>query len=193
MSRSSWSNDLIATELLKLIAINEGVMPTDTELRDWGYVPLASAIGRSGLAYREWAERLGAEVKDSRSSRSYAIEEWVRDQLIRRRHTAELTRHKESYDILVDGAIRVEVKSSPWKEDRDQGVYGYAFTMGTDPISREFDIGVLVGVDSQNTPERVYIAPAARLRQYTVTVTGAKQWRQYLNAWRYIRHFEHTS
>ena len=183
-----WNDARIREHLQRVVMEgNAGVMLSDGDLLEMGEGSLARAIARSDHSYREWADMIGAEIKDTNVSRSYDIETWVKGELEARGHKVEYTTHKCPYDLLVDGKIRVEVKSSPWKASKKAGTYGYAFRMGRNPQHRAFDVGVFVGVDEDNNPERVYIMPAARARQTTVTITASASWNKYLSAWRYCK------
>lgn len=180
--RQQWTEERIERELKVLIS-QFGRMPSVSEMNAQSQMSLSNAINRSSLSFREWAKRMGAEVKVSETQRSYEIECWVRDELDRRGHTAEMTETRCPYDILLDGRKRVEVKmASKYISSRyPNGVFIFSF--GKDVTHRKIDVSVLVCVDEHDTPIKVYILPKRFCNQQTITITGSHRWTPFLNAW----------
>jgi len=172
--RIKWSDNLLAAEIRKY---SDGVhMPNSKDLRLSEQNRLVCAISRHPLKWRWWASRLGLALKRSNTQRSYEQEQNIASMLRRTGHTASLTPAKCPHDILVDGAVRVEVKIA-----RKFLKQGHIFCFGR--ADREFDFAVLVCVDASDHPIRTLILPASRCRQQTITVTNAEQWCQWDDRW----------
>lgn len=183
-----WTDDAIGDALMELAEVY-GRMPTCKEMEEArGSKDLVQAITGHELKVDGWAERLGLEQVEYTGRRGKRIEEWVKRELERRGHTAELTHMKCPYDLIVDGCKRVEVKLSRPYENKKHRVRGHLFTFGRRPQRRGIDFAVLVCVDEEDNPTATYVIPERYCRQQTVTITGSKRWVRYLNAWRYIKY-----
>lgn len=110
---------MIAEELVT-IGKQIGKMPSVSYLRETGRNGLMCAITRRG-GFLKWSERLGLNRSTSDSDTGWEGEKMVESILAR--HLLPVSKPgavKSPYDLLVDGCLRVDVKSARFAE------YGYS-------------------------------------------------------------------
>lgn len=161
-----------------------GRMPSVPELNALGAGQLANQACRT-LGMRGWADRLGAEPKDSETRMGQRWEAYVFTMLVGEGFNVSRQTTKAEFDLLVNGSIRVNVKSARWNEyPTKTGVCsGYFFGIGKS--WERCDLFALVADDGSESP-RVLWVPAAEAQQQTITLTR----RHRFNAMNDIRVFE---
>jgi len=180
--RKSWDDGEIERDL-KVEAKKYGRMPTANELSSAGKGDLANAIRRSELLFRGWAKKIGVPLKHCETHRSFKMEQWVKAELEERGHGVELTTAKCSYDLLVDSSLKVEVKMAKRTIVTQRSIDAFVFSFGAKPESRDIDFAVLVCVDKDDNPLKVYVLSCEFCQQQTISITGSHRWKPFLNAW----------
>ena len=175
-----WTNDMIAHHTRRLS--QGGFMPSCKELRRLGRNDLACAIARTG-GLKAWAVRLGLQLQECDTTRGNRMESRVAQKLREQGHEVRLTTCKCPFDLLVDKAVRVEVKMArKYLPPNSHGGGCYTFNFGSHSDTRVFDVAVLVCVDQDDAPTAFYLLPKDRCRE-TVTITAAPTWEQYREKW----------
>jgi len=115
MTRTKWTNELIAERILK-VAGNSGVMPTNTFLTQSNQCDLANAISKNG-GFIAWAGQLCLSRKNSDSDTGWGGELAVKALLERRGFAVERsTAVKWPHDLLINGCLRVDMKTANYAE-----------------------------------------------------------------------------
>ena len=177
--RQTWTDQRIEKKLREYIS-RLGRMPSASELRVRGDNPLACAISRSGRSFYEWAGFLGVPIKGSETKQGFVQETRIQQKLAGLGHSSELTSVKESFDLLVEGRIRVEVKMAT----KYRGYY--IFNFGKKASLRGFDLAILECFESAGELAKTYLIPAEHCRTQTVTITGSHRWVPWLERWELI-------
>lgn len=113
--RKQWTEETVRAEA-SAVARLLGHFPTNTYLRDTGRNDLASQITKAG-GYVKLAAELGFARQHSDTDTGWQGEREVAEKLKRLGH--EVTKPsgvKSPYDLLVDGAVRVDVKAANYAE-----------------------------------------------------------------------------
>lgn len=109
--RTMWTNESLETSILEIIN-GSGVMPSNSYLEHIGRCDVASQISRRG-GFVFWAKKLGVKRESSDSDFGWAGEESVSKKLDSLGfETLRPNGVKCPYDILVDGIVRVDVKTA---------------------------------------------------------------------------------
>ena len=113
--RKSWTEQKIAAELSAVIAV-DGMMPSNNRLKQLGRSDLANQVSRRG-GFLDWAKRLGAQRGQSDSDTGWDGEIALAGKLTIRGYTVErMQAVKAPYDLKVNGALRIDVKSANYAE-----------------------------------------------------------------------------
>lgn len=161
-----WTTERIDSEVRIIAARFYGRMPSATELRMADMNSLACAIGRQAGGYRGVAKRLGLPLKDSCTAFGQDWEMYVEAVLKNLGHAAERQTTRASFDLLVNGKVRVNVKSARYHE------YGpcKGFFFGISDTWKRCDVFALVKVDGPTPP--ILWVPSSEAQQQTITLTG---------------------
>ena len=121
-----WTDEKIAEGIMRIASRYEPPrMPTNREVIDAeGNYKLANAIQKHG-GYSEWADRLGLAQGYSETTLGIAYEHRVAEALKRMGHTVEFTSMKYAYDLLIDGVVKIDVKTAKRSYVRNSAVYSY--------------------------------------------------------------------
>jgi hypothetical protein len=176
--RTKWTDEKIATELNAVIA-GTGIMPSAYELRGLGRNDLACALSKRG-GFLFWAERLGVSRVHSDSDTGWDGEklfvELAQSQGIQADRSTAV---KAPYDVLLDGILRVDVKSANYAEYGP--CRGWFYRIGKIP---QADIIVCLQLDTRNFYGMPWtICPRTNV---TIAKSGGRR-RQFLNNWPLIR------
>lgn len=162
--RQSWSDAKII-EAIAPVASELGRMPSAPELKERRMSGLGCAISRTG-GFVAWAARLGLGLKASETLRGRAIESYAERYLSSLGFAAERQSTKSPCDLIVDGCVRVDVKSARHNAPTDSFVFGI-----NKPVA-SCDIYMLCGVDGRNEVLWRYFVP---WRRVTVTTLHLRQ------------------
>lgn len=162
-----WSDELVESEIRAISAERfGGRMPSAPELIDAGFQSLASRISRTKGGYRGLALRLGLGIKDSETAFGHVWESFIVEKLQAHGRTAVRQTTRAPFDVLVDGRVRVNVKSARWHE------YGpcKGFFFGISDTWKRCDVFALVKV-AESSQEILWV-PSCDAQQQTITLTG---------------------
>lgn len=161
MTRTKWTSELIAERILK-VAGSGGVMPTNTFLTQSNQCDLANAISKNG-GYIAWAEQLCLSRNQSDSDTGWLGEIAVKVLLESRGFAVERsTAVKWPHDLLVNGCLRVDVKSARFAEYG--ACKGWFYRIGKSP---QADVIALYQLDTSE----IYWLPWYLCPQTNVTIS----------------------
>lgn len=141
---------------------------------------LGVAVSRSGGTKR-WAEKLGVETKTCESKLGYEYEcECLSYLTSAFGYNCEFTMARYPYDILVNGNIKVDVKSS----NLYRGPQGNFYTFNLEKEKPTCDIFVCYCIDDGKT-EKVYVIPSCVLSGHTQLSIGQikSKYDKYIDRW----------
>jgi hypothetical protein len=114
-ARMKWDDETIA-DAIRGIAGKTGYFPSCGALRDMGRNDLACAISKSG-GFTQWALRLGVPRKQSDSDFGWDGEMRVQGMFLSRLFACVRSSGvRAPYDLLVNGILRVDVKTANYAE-----------------------------------------------------------------------------
>ncbi len=131
-------------------------------------------------------------------------ERWVVQELRRRGYIAEWIGGNSDYDVLLEGFIRVEVKSALLsRRGKNGNSYRWQFNLRRHGLDLDEDLLFLLcyGDDLSNPPQAVFIIPGRslpkRLTKIDITSRDPRayrgQWRRWLDAWDEVKHIRATT
>jgi hypothetical protein len=130
--RRTWSTAEVEAEATRL-ASTLGHFPTNSELRAIGRNDLAMQITRRG-GFAEMAKRLGIDRIESASDLGWDGERAVCERLTARGFSVTGSRGVRSpYDLIVDGVVRVDVKTAArttYRHNGDGSFSGWFYRIG---------------------------------------------------------------
>lgn len=172
-----WDEELITTEILKIANQFEPPrMPSAREAKEmYGGHGLSVAIGKHG-GYKYWADRLGLEQKHSETKLGLIGERHIAEVLFKRGHIVEMTPAKHPYDILVDGCVKIDVKTA--NESLIKGCPVHAYRLA----KREHTCDFYIFYEADT--EKIYVVPAHKCCGQVQVEMGSesKVYGSYLNA-----------
>lgn len=172
-----WTDDLIAENVLRIANMFEPKrMPSNREIIEIeGNHKLSMAVQKNG-GFTYWANKLGLEQKYSETKLGIVGEKCVADELSHRGHFVEMTSTKHPYDILVDGCIKVDVKTSNESYIRGCAVHAYRLAKR----QQTCDFYIFYEADTG----KIYIVPAHKCHGQVQVEMGndSKAYKQYLGA-----------
>lgn len=173
-----WTDELIATEVMKVAnQFNPPRMPSNSEaIVMTGSHALSNAISKHG-GYKYWAVRLGLEQKKTDTKLGVEGEKHIAEELFRRGYTVEMTSARHPYDILVNGCVKVDVKTANISYVRGYPIHSYRLAKGQPTC----DFYVMYEVDT----EKVYVVPSWKLLGQVQVGMGidSKLYKKYLEAY----------
>ena len=183
-----WDDVLIEKtikEVIKKAKIN--TFPTHSQIKKiTGNEALSCAISKHGGS-RYWAEKLGLEMKQSESKFG---EEYELECISRLKHygfRCEKTPVKYPYDILVENAIKVEVKCG----NIYHGKNGDFYTFNLEKSKPTCDIFVCFCLEDERTA-KVYVIPSSILSGNTQLSIGKhkSKYDNFINRWGLFREYD---
>jgi len=178
--KKRWTQELIESET-RLVIQTVGHFPTGNRLVEMGKHDLANAIARYAGGFTNLAKAMGMERRLCTSAFGWAGEEAVAAELRRRGFTATRTEGTQApYDILVNGAVRIDVKNARFADyaTSKQGYgRGWYYHLGKHV---QADLVALHQHDDGGT----YIIPWNIIPASSITVTrGGGKYSRYKDAW----------
>lgn len=178
-----WTFEKVEEEVLKISA-NSGIMPSFKTMNlETGNKGLSVAVSRYG-GYKVVAEKLGLKVKkcETEFGRNFEI---ICLQEIEKRFAfdCEQMTMKHPYDLLVSGAVKIDVKVS--KKTKAHNFYMYSFNL--EKKAQTCDIFVCYCIDDDKIV-KTYIIPAVVLSGKCQLSVGIERsiYDKYLDQWHYI-------
>lgn len=179
MARTKWDEQMIEKELFACInALDIRRMPTASELVSLGRNDLHIQVGRT-KTYRGWAEHLGLEMKTSSTLEGQINEDVVEVMLKDRGYTVENMSTKFPYDLLVNGAVKIDVKIANPFYVRGSRVH----TFGINKKNPTCDIYICLAFDEEKEVEKLLIIPSHKLRIKTLCIGKESKYDQYKDDW----------
>lgn len=165
--RTPWTDELVEAKILECVnGLELNRMPSRQEFHDfYGNDALTNRIRRSG-GYYDWAIRLGLKMKSSETQIGKDGELLAKELLERRGFTVERMTTRYPYDLYVDGAVKVDVKTAHLTQIKGYGCYSF----NLEKRAPTCDIYFLIALGIEN--ETVYIVPA--FANQTQICIGAK-------------------
>lgn len=164
-----------------------GEMPSSRDLRAAGMNAIACLISRRG-GFEQWAERAGLRLRDSCTKRGRAAELNSADWLAGLGFSVEKQTRKAPFDLLVDGRVRVNVKSGKHGSFEMPGggkCEGHFFGIGK--TWKHCDVFLLCAVADDGVVLSRHIVPSRYAQVATITLTPDGKYKEFRDAVHLIR------
>ena len=186
--KTRWSDDSIKEALQYMISkTGQSTLPTYEEIRQfYGNYKLSNAMRRNG-GPAKFAKELGLEVKDCESQLVFNYEDYFIDEMVKSGHICthvNILKDAYPYDVLVDNAVKVDVKVS-----RKFGNYGgspyYTFNLEKNNQTCDVYACYCIEEDKDNNAyvSKFYTIPASVLsgkRQLSIGM-GPGKYTEFMN------------
>lgn len=155
--RINWSDEKTKEAILKVKDFLElDRMPTRAEIENFYQDNrLSCRISKTGGFYH-WAKILGLEVKQSETGLGILMERYARNELLEKGYECELTSTKFPYDLLVNGRVKIDVKTG--RKTRTHGYGFYSFSL--EKKQQTCDLYIVYCLGENKNIEKTYIIPA---------------------------------
>lgn len=176
----------IAKEIL-LLSKRFNRMPSKSEVVEYcGDESLHNAIARS-YGYYEWAEKLNLNIKESETSMGVSYEDICFKMLEKKGYDIEKTPIKAPYDLIINGNVKIDVKSGCAYENNGSRVH----TFGINKVYPTCDLYIIYALDeSGRDVERILIIPSKYLKMNALNIGANSKYNKYLNKWDYIEQYD---
>lgn len=182
-----WNDDLIKQEILGAKSFYEiDYMPTRKMLKEYyqGNGLVVAISKRGGVMY--WAEKLGLQHMGVETELGEKFEVYTKRMLENEGCKAELMRRRYPYDILVDDAVKIDVKVSRLYRSRS----GDFHTFNLEKQNPTCDIYVAYCLSDDDRIERTYVIPAVKLKGIKQLSVGKEsKYDPYLDRWDLITQY----
>lgn len=167
-----WTDAILEEQLVGIIS-DSGVMPSAHELRKNGRNDIACQLSRRG-GFIAWADRLGVKRSHSDSDTGWRGEIALIEMLNNKGFaTSRPTAVKSPFDILVNGILRIDVKSAEFAEYGP--CRGWFYRIGKFP---QADVLALYQLDTKDC----YFIPWQICPKTNVTISrGGGKYKAFLN------------
>jgi hypothetical protein len=160
--RRRWDDESIAAALRPLIQKYQR-MPSAAEMRVAGKNALACAITRRG-GFEKWRRYMRASIKPSETTTGLRIQRVAARLLRAQGFRIDEQTTKAPFDLLVDGRVRVDVKSGSQYQN-----IGYIFALNK--RTPTCDVYMLATLNSKQRPLTWYFVPSDKAKIVTLTIT----------------------
>lgn len=191
VKRETWSKEKIIKELTFMIK-ETGLkrMPTSIEVSSfYGNYKLTNAISHRGM-WRELAEELNLEIKDSETAFGKTYESRAMEQLICMGYEVERMPQNFPYDLLVNGSIKIDVKVSKLYK----GTSGNFYTFNLEKPYAICDLYILY-LENTNLIKDILIIPSKFVVKNTQISVGEinSKYYKYSQRWDYLKEYTEFS
>ena len=188
MLKEKWDSEKIESSLKQMIQkTGQSYMPTHSEMIEFfGNNKLCNAVRRHG-GTKYWAEKIGFAQKQCESKTGSDYEQIFCNQVIEKFNVdAQLTPIRYPYDVLVDGSVKVDVKSGCTV---GSGSKYYSFNL--EKALQTCDIFAVYCLDENMNQAKMYIIPASVLSGKTQLAFGILKTKYsiYENRWDILNEF----
>lgn len=177
-----WTDELIGSEITELAdQFNPPRMPTKSEMVEMrGDYALSCAVSKHG-GFTYWANRLGLEQKHSDTLLGVEGEKTIANILETKGFDVKLTSVKHPYDLLINGCVKVDVKTAKVSSVRGYPIHSYRLAKR----DHTCDFYIFYEYDTL----KVYVVPAYKCQgQVQVGMgIGSKVYQKYLGAFDLIK------
>jgi hypothetical protein len=184
--RKMWTEERVERELLECIkTLQIDRMPTADELKSLGRNDLHIKISRT-RKYSGWAEYLGLSRKESCTLNGQNMEETMAEKLRQFGHEVERMTTKHPYDLLVNGTVKIDVKTGCAYDLRGSRVH----TFGINKKSPTCDIYICTALNESGTEiERTFVIPSHHLKVVSLSIGKDSVYNRFIDKWEYIDHY----
>ena len=179
--KMKWTEQTISNAILSIAnQFDPPRMPSNSETKAmYGNCALSNAICKNG-GYRYWAKRLGLEHGYSETIVGVKGEEHIAELLRSIGYHVQTTPTKFPYDLLIDGCVKVDVKSA--NTSYVKGCPIHAFRLAKK--QQTCDLYILYEADT----DAVYVVPAHKLHGQVQVEMGleSRMYRPYKDAYALI-------
>lgn len=183
---TKWTEDEIREGILEVVsALKLDRMPSRKEVvQHYNGSGLSEKISKEPGGWYKWADRLNLPIKESETGLGKKYESAASDTLIAIGHEAERMSQNFPYDILVDGAVKVDVKASHLYK----GTNGNFYTFNLEKKFCTCDIYILYLIGEVDEKDRTLIIPSAFVAKNTQISVGQANsiYYKYLERWDYV-------
>lgn len=181
-----WSDGMIADGIMEVVAGMElDRMPSYTECEQYfGNSGLVSAVSKHG-GWDFWAQKLNLDAKRSETYFGKSQEALVAGVLTEQGFSVQRTPQNYAYDLLVDNAVKIDVKASRLYQSKD----GQYFSFRVAKPYATCDVYVLCAMADASSVRTFYVIPSTFVmthRQISIGVLHSK-YDRFIDAWHYIR------
>lgn len=177
-----WTDELIAHSIMELANQFEPPrMLTKSEIEEMrGDYALTCAISRHG-GFEYWAKRLGLEQKRSDTAVGIEGERTVANFLESQGFEVKLTSVRHPYDLLVNGCVKIDVKTAKTSYVRGYPIHSYRLAKQ----DHTCDFYVFYEYDTL----KMYVVPAYKCQGQVQVGMGinSKAYQKYLGAFHLIK------
>lgn len=166
----NWTEEKIINALSKMVKeTKQKTMPTHTEIfAFYGDFKLTNAIRRHG-GTKYYANLLGLEIKRCESQFGEIYEDKFISELYKQLGlTGMKTLPRYPYDVLVENAVKIDVKVSKPVQTRNSAYY----SCNLEKKQQTCDIFVFYCIDAENEDAKMYIVPSSVLSGKTQFSVG---------------------
>lgn len=159
-----WTQDMIESNILetmKVLGISR--MPTRSEIILVVGNPTACKITKT-LGYYGWANKLGIPIKESESTTGRNGELYAKSVLEENGFCVEKMPTKYAFDLLVEGDVRIDVKTANLYHGKNGNFYSFA-TNKTVPVC---DVYILIANDLPK--KRLFVVPSYLVKQTQISI-----------------------
>ena len=183
-----WDDNAIADSIHEVIRLTgNNTLPTVKRLNEiTGNTSLSNAICKHG-GFKYWEKRLGLDKRYSETAFGHEYERKCISELIRLGYHCEHTSTRYPYDILINGNIKIDVKTS----NLFQGKGGMYYTFNLGKKMPTCDIFVCYCVNRAETV-KTYVIPSSVLSGKSQLSIGKEksQYDKYIDAWDIVSKFD---
>lgn len=164
-----WNRKLIIDGIYEVINYYElDRMPTRSEIESYYHNSrLTNKISKTG-GFDSYAKELNLQTKESESKLGIRFEKYIAELLEKQGFKTELTTVKFPYDILVNGRVKIDVKTGR-KVESKAGKY---YTFNLEKKQQTCDVCIAVCINSEKEVEKVYVIPASVMNGKTQLSVG---------------------
>lgn len=181
-----WTDEKIKEEIfsvMKILEINR--MPSSVEIERAGNCTLSSAIGKHG-GFNQWAKKLGLNQSKCQTRIGQIGECLIKELIENKGYKVEKMSSKHPYDLLVNGNIKIDVKTSNiFKSNKDWSSYSF----NLEKSKPTCDIYVFVCLNNKDV-ERILVVPSKFLKQTQLCIGGNSKYDFYKDRWDYIEQYD---
>ena len=152
-----WTRELVIGKIREVMQeLDVDRMPSRKECEAYfGNCALANVITKR-FGWYNLADELGLQVKKSETQTGKTIERVVSDMLVERGFIVDRMPQNFPYDILVNGCVKVDVKSSHLYH----GAHGNFYTFNLEKPFATCDVYILCELDGENNVSQVMVVPS---------------------------------
>jgi hypothetical protein len=182
-----WNDELIENkirEVMEILGINRMPSASETEIV-MKNSSLSNKIAKTG-GFPQWAAKLGLEVKSSETSTGQKYEKKLKDYLIEAGYEVEQMSTKHPYDLLVNGAIKIDVKAARryyYSQDN------YFYTFNLEKANATCDLYVCWCINNEDLTDKFLIIPSKELKTTQLSIGVVSRYDKYIDRWDLIDKF----